>query len=66
MRGETVQQEEKKYKHELGHIKGNSSNERESPQILVARVEPAMSKNVLISTMENGTSQFNPAVLRDI
>ena len=54
----------RKYDHDLEQ--GNSSKERENPQILVGRMEPIMTKNVLISTMENGTLQFNPTPLRDI
>lgn len=56
----------RKYEQKLGQIKGNSSKEGESPQILVAKMELAMTKNVLISIEENGASQLDPVTLKDI
>ena len=51
-------------KGEPSHTKGNSSKQREKPQILVARMEPAADQTILIST--NGTSQFDSEPLTDI
>ena len=46
-------------------FKGNSSKQG-NPISFITTIEPTITKNVLINTIENDTSKFNPVVLKDI
>jgi hypothetical protein len=53
-------------KREPSHTKRNSSKQGKKPHILVARVEPEKNPKVLISTVQNGTSECKRAALGNI
>jgi hypothetical protein len=53
---ENAPNKKRKLEHILEQPQGNSSKQEEIPQILVAKMEPAMATNVLMSTTLIGTS----------
>ena len=54
----------RKLEHILEQPQGNSSKQKEIPQILVAKMEPAMATNVLMSTTLIGTSDCKETSLK--